>query len=312
MDLRQLRYFVTIAETQSLSKAGERLHIAQPALSLQLASLEDELSTRLFDRRSRGVTLTENGTILLRHAMHILQSVNNAVSELKTQDISIAGRVVIGFTGTVAAVVATRTIRQVRRKYPNVLLTVMESSIRRLVEQLERDELDLAIVVNELDRTSINVQAVAMEDFCLYGARDASDGTTSTDWVAISQLPLLLSGPANISRQIVDQAARASGVRLVAAAEIDTTHLQKEAVLAGLGYSILPRSACLDNEKPHFWVREIVKPNLQAVISLASSKVRLPSQAQEAVKGVMLEICHDLVEKGVWKPPPTGAKQKFA
>ena len=179
MDLRQLRYFVTIAETQSLSKAGERLHIAQPALSLQLASLEDELSTRLFDRRSRGVTLTENGAILLRHAMHILQSVNNAVSELKTQDISIAGRVVIGFTGTVAAVVATRTIRQVRRKYPNVLLTVMESSIRRLVEQLERDELDLAIVVNELDRTSINVQAVAMEDFCLYGARDASDGTTS-------------------------------------------------------------------------------------------------------------------------------------
>jgi LysR family transcriptional regulator, nitrogen assimilation regulatory protein len=78
MELRQLRYFVAIAAAGSLSKASERLRIAQPALSLQLANLEAYLGTKLFERYNRGVRLTQSGTMLLQHAVTILKGVNDA------------------------------------------------------------------------------------------------------------------------------------------------------------------------------------------------------------------------------------------
>ena len=254
------------------------------------------------------MTLTANGAILLRHAVQILQSVNHAVAELKTQDISISGRVSFGLPGTAAGVLATVVIRHVRRKYPNVLLTILENSVHGLVHKLERGEVDLAILVNQLDRTSLDVVPVAMEDFCLYGLAEVSDGSKTLDWADISRLPLLLSGPSTTSREFIDQAARASGVRLTPVAEIDAIHLLKDAVLGGLGFAILPRSACREGERDSFWLRDIHKPSLQALIAVASSKVRLVTQAQEAVRCTIMEVCRDLVEKGVWSPAPGNAK----
>ena len=300
MDLRKLRYFVAIAETHSLSKASERLNIAQPALSVQLAALEDELSAKLFERGSRGVTLTPKGAQLLTHARRILQSVNVAVDEIKTQDPSMSGHVTVGMPGTVAGVVTSAIIRQVRSKYPNILLRVIEDTNKALIRHVERNEVDVAIVLDQLESAGLQIVPVALESFCLLGPVDQSDGTFTTDWAALSGLPLLLTGSNNMSRKLVDQAARASGIQLIPVAEIDSTHLLKEAVLSGLGYAVLPGSACQEAERPSFWVRKILRPELQAVIAVVN--LGAAPAPQQAVRATILEVCQALVDRGVWQP----------
>ena len=96
MELRVLRYFLTVAKEQSFTKAAEQLHITQPTLSRQLAAFEEELGTKLFVRKGKSVTLTEEGILLKRRALEILDLEERTLEELKRADELIEGTVTIG------------------------------------------------------------------------------------------------------------------------------------------------------------------------------------------------------------------------
>src|SRR5262245_19763197 len=102
MELRQLRYFVGVAEAGSLLKASSRLHVAQPALGQQVAALEDELGSKLFERSSRGMSLTEAGRTFLEHAKAVLANVERARAAVRETAAVPRGEVVIGFPTTIA------------------------------------------------------------------------------------------------------------------------------------------------------------------------------------------------------------------
>src|SRR5262245_1478076 len=137
MELRQLRYYVGVSEAGSLLKASTRLHIAQPALGAQITALEDEVGARLFERSSRGVTLTEAGKTFLEHAKVVLADVERARQAVRDTSAVPRGDVVIGFPTTVALAATVPVVRACRERLPQVRLKVIEAYSGFLREWLQ-------------------------------------------------------------------------------------------------------------------------------------------------------------------------------
>ena len=148
MEVHQLRYFVAVAEEGGFSLAAERVHVAQPSLSQQIQKLEAEIGQRLFDRLSRGVSLTEAGQKLLPFARRILMELSDAQRSVDECQQNIAGTVALGIIPTVAPYIIRPLLRACAETYPGVTLHLLEDVTERLVRALEQGELDVALVSN--------------------------------------------------------------------------------------------------------------------------------------------------------------------
>ena len=147
MDLRHLRYFVAVAEERHFTRAAERLGIKQPPLSLQIKQLEQELGTPLFRRLTRGVELTEPGTLLLNEARQILEQVERTKANVQRRARAETGRIRVGFAGaTYFQPRVPGLIQAFRKRYPNVLLLPVQSNTPQLVEALRSGSVDVAFV----------------------------------------------------------------------------------------------------------------------------------------------------------------------
>ena len=145
MDLRQLRYFVTVAEEGSVTRAAERLHIAQQSLSQQIRSLEAELGAPLFERSSRGVALTDVGAVLLREGRPVLAQTERAVEAARRAARGEGSVLRVGFLSSVANYMLPPIVRAFRARHPEVTLHVEDASIAMLVERLRAGELDAGV-----------------------------------------------------------------------------------------------------------------------------------------------------------------------
>jgi LysR family nitrogen assimilation transcriptional regulator len=127
MELRQLRYFVAIADAGSLTEAARRLGVAQPALSQHVLALEAELQTRLLDRGARGVRLTPAGLTLLEHALVVMRDVERTKEAVSAGGSELVGRVAIGLPTTVAIVLGAPLLKAAFAAYPRVHIHLVES-----------------------------------------------------------------------------------------------------------------------------------------------------------------------------------------
>lgn len=146
MDLKRIRNFVTLAEAGSFRRASERLHLAQPPLSVSIQKLEAELGTRLFDRGPAGVTLTMAGEAVLREAKRLLFFERQVVAAAHDAISGIGGTLRIGFVGTTTFGMLQRLVPAYRAQYPAVELKLQEAPSISIVEQLEHGTLDLGLV----------------------------------------------------------------------------------------------------------------------------------------------------------------------
>lgn len=147
MELRHLRYFITVAEEGHITRAAERLGMQQPPLSQQIRALERELDVQLFRRKPRGVELTDAGTAFLERARAILDEVDRAFSTARRTARGEQGRVVVGFTGSAPFhPFVPRVIRAFREMYPLVSLVLEESGSSELVQGLHNEDIDAAFI----------------------------------------------------------------------------------------------------------------------------------------------------------------------
>lgn len=152
MELRHLRYFVAVAEELHFTRAAARLGIQQPPLSQQIRQLEEELSTKLFRRLTRGVELTESGKLLLEEAHRILNQVERTKTDVMSLARGTTGHIRVGFGGaTYFQPMVSHIIRAFRERYPNVVLTPEQSVTARLLAGLSRNEVDVAFVRPPID-----------------------------------------------------------------------------------------------------------------------------------------------------------------
>lgn len=147
MELRHLRYFVTLAETLHFGQAAQRLHISQPPLSQQIKALEEEIGVSLLERTRRKVELTEAGRAFLPAARRILDDTEQAVRLAQRAAQGEVGELRIGFTGSLPFTeVMPNIIYRFRRAYPDVQLNLREAPSTRQIEQLQNDRLDIGFL----------------------------------------------------------------------------------------------------------------------------------------------------------------------
>lgn len=146
MELRHLRYFIAVAEERGFTAAAERLRVAQPALSVQVRALEEEIGAPLFSRAGHRTELTEAGQAFLARARSVLASLAHAALEAKEIAIGLAGTVVLSFIASASRDLVPGTVRRMREVAPGVHLRLVEMTTTEQLAALQRGEVDLAIV----------------------------------------------------------------------------------------------------------------------------------------------------------------------
>lgn len=151
MEIRVLRYFLTVVREESITKAAEVLHITQPTLSRQLSQLEEEVGVTLFTRGARKITLTNEGILLRRRAEEILQLVDKTEKELAEQDEQVEGKISIG-CGEIASVqLLPKLFQSFREKYPQVSFDIFTATADLVKEQMEKGLLDMGLLLEPID-----------------------------------------------------------------------------------------------------------------------------------------------------------------
>jgi DNA-binding transcriptional LysR family regulator len=167
MELRQLRYFVTVAEQGGFSLAAGRLHISQPPLSVQVGNLERELGVRLFDRGNRGVSLTAAGRVLFEEAQAVLARLEQARLRALQTDRGEAGTLSVGFVSIADYGILPPALKSFRARFPQVEVQLHELTTDAQIHALRDARLDLGIALAPVDEPDLQFHSVAREALVL-------------------------------------------------------------------------------------------------------------------------------------------------
>ncbi len=286
MDLKQLEYFVRVAELGSFTRASIALDIAQPALSRQVRLLEVELRQNLLTRNGRGATPTEAGKLLLEHARGILHQVARAREELGRVRGALAGRVAIGLPPSLARVLTVPLTRAFRQQLPEAQLSISESLSAAMQESLTDGRLDIAVLYNAQPTAGIEISPLLVEALWLVQQRPpglAEDPVAPIALREVAKLPLVIPSRPNAIRMHVETEMAGIGCRPAVALEIDGVAAILDLVADGAGSAILSRIAVTSSINPSaFSVRAISEPPLRTRLSLAVSAQRPATLTQQA------------------------------
>jgi LysR family nitrogen assimilation transcriptional regulator len=303
MDLKQLEYFVRVAELGSFTRAAVALDIAQPALSRQVRLLEVELHQTLLTRNGRGAVPTEAGKLLLAHGRGILHQVDRAREELGRVRGSLAGRVAVGLPSSLARVLTVPLTRAFRQQMPDATISISEGLSVAMQESLVNGRLDIAVLYNAQPSAEVEIAPLLEEELLLVQPRppgleeDPAPGPISLR--EVSGLSLVIPSRPNAIRMHIESAMANIGCRPHIALEIDGVSAILDLVADGAGCAVLSRNAVDNSVRPSaFRVRAIHDPVLRTQVSLATSSLRPATLTQQTT----LALLHETV-KLVMRPP---------
>lgn len=316
MDLKQLEYFVRVAELGSFTRAAVALDVAQPALSRQVRLLEVELRQNLLTRNGRGAIPTEAGLLLLQHGQGILHQVALAYDELGAARGALAGRVSIGLPPSLSKLITVPLIHAFRKALPHAQLTLTEGFSLLMLEGLRAGNLDMAVLYNPDKSPELEITTLHTEELVLISPRVslASAGNRASRSKAakgahakakvtanpvapiplneVANLPLILPSRRNAFRILIEGEMITIGRKPNILLEVDGLNAILNLVKDGLGHAVLPAYTLsnFDNVDP-FAVRAIHSPRILSRLDLVWSSRRpttaTQKKAQEVVRAVV-------------------------
>jgi DNA-binding transcriptional LysR family regulator len=246
MELRQVRYFLALAEECHFGRAAARLHVAQPALSQQIKQLEHELGTPLFHRSTRHVELTEAGRQLTEHARTLLAEAERARAHMAELATGQAGRVSVGFIGTATYDVLPRVARTVRARLPHVTLDLHgELLTPQLVEGLQTGAYDLAVVRPSPQAEGVSVTPLRTEPLvAVLPSQHPLAGGGKVSLAALANEPFVIhpAQPRSAMYDVVLAACARAGFQPTSLVEVGETATLVVLVAAGHGVALVPQS----------------------------------------------------------------------
>src|SRR5574343_1521971 len=271
MDLRQLEYFVRVAELGSFTRAAQVLGIAQPALSRQVRLLGVELRQNLLVRNGRGAPPTEAGQLLLEHGRGILHQVERAREELGRVRSGLVGRVALGMPPSVARVLTVPLTRAFRQRLPEAQLSISEGLSTAMQENLHNGRLDIAVLYNPSPLPGVEYQPLVEEELLLVQPRppglQEDPPPPPLPLQDIVALPLVIPSRSNAIRMHVEAEMAALGCKPRIALEIDGVSAILDLVADGAGCAILSRHAVMHSVRPSAYaVRPIGQPPLRIAL----------------------------------------------
>jgi LysR family transcriptional regulator, regulatory protein for tcuABC len=306
MDMRQLKYFVQIVESGSLSKASRQLFIAQPALSTQMSRLEEEVGKPLLLRSSRGVKPTENGEALYHHARFVLRQLDQAVSVARRERSNASGRVNLGMAPTTVCALGLPLIKHLKAKYPGIVLNVVEALSGHLEHMTRLGELDLAILFSTTAALDLTVEPLLEEELFVILPRDSEMVALNRDGITLrelAELPLILPSLGHGLRRRITLEFERVNLSVDPVAEIDSLPLLMHCVADGIGATIKPMAAvhALDNT-PERWrclrISDAQMVRRNYLYALAPEKL---SQVAAIVRDEIRRVVEFLVESNSWQ-----------
>ncbi|MFR5875025.1 MAG: LysR family transcriptional regulator [Eubacterium sp.] len=204
MEIRVLRYYLTVVREENITKAAEVLHITQPTLSRQLAQLEEEVGVKLFNRGTRKITLTDEGILLRRRAEEILSLVDKTEQELLEQDEQVEGKITIGCGETEAVQILPKLFAEFSQKYPNVTFDIFTATADLVKEQMDKGLVDIGLLLEPIDIEKYEFIRLPIKEkwVVLMKADDKlaeKEVITAKD---LSKLPLVLPRRMNVQNEL--------------------------------------------------------------------------------------------------------------
>ncbi|HXD42227.1 MAG TPA: LysR substrate-binding domain-containing protein [Ramlibacter sp.] len=300
MDLKQLEYFVRVAELGSFTRAAVALDVAQPALSRQVRLLEVELRQNLLTRNGRGATPTEAGKLLLEHGRGILHQVERAREELGRVRGALAGRVAIGLPPSVAKAMTVPLIREFRRRMPEAALSISEGLSVAMHESLATGRLDIALLYNATPSAGIELTALLEEPLFLVqrqaGRAQPASKPRPVRLREVANLPLVIPSRPNAIRMQVESEMANLGCRPKVALEIDGVGAILDLVEDGAGSAVLSRNAVATSARPQaFVLRPISAPAVRSKLAMATSSQRPATLTQKAALELIKSLAQQLI-----------------
>jgi LysR family nitrogen assimilation transcriptional regulator len=298
LDLRQLRYFVAVAERGGFAAAASTLNIAQSALSRHVKELERELGGALLERGARGVTVTESGKVLLARGRWLFGTIDDIKAEVRTENREPSGTVRLGAPSSLADIFYAPLAHLVVKRFPRVRLELSEGLTEGMCDRLLRGELDLAVVTTPQPNDHLDYETLVVEQVFLIGPpRD----------------PLLKRGKLTrkefegLPAAIVPLSRNPFPPTVPFSLRVDSAVPMKRIVASGLGYGLLPFSG-IHEEIEAGKLSAALLPWMRADRVLALPRGRPVSRATREVFTGLMQVCQDLVDEGkilVAKPRKT-------
>lgn len=294
MDLKQLNYFMHVADLGSYTRASEFLNVAQPILSRQIRQLEIELRRNLLIRHGRGVQLTESGTALLRHARLILQQVDRAQEELTAANGQLNGRIVLGMPPMVSRLMAVDIIKQFRAELPSASLAVVEAFSTSLQESLHIGRVHVALLNSPGHSADLTSRLLHREHLCLVvpsgDARFAADRAVTADLLAT--LPLIMPRAPNTYRTLFEREMARLNQKPNIVLEIDSMETTLDLVAEEMGYAILsPRSITQMGGTRGLKAVPLRNPIVENHLFMSVSAKHTLTRLQSELMRIVAEVC---------------------
>lgn len=295
MQYRQLRYFVKIVEAGSFSRAAGTIHVAQPALSQQIAELEEEMGLKLLHRTPRGVQPTPAGEVLFERASSILRRLDELPGLLKSSTGAIAGTVSVGIVASLAEVLIGSVVEHFKSTFPNVMLKCLDGDSETLGARVHDRTLDLAVVFeHELVPTFLRLP-IYDQRFYLVGKPLPGKSRSSISIKDIGTLPLVLPGDNIERRRLIDEAFAAAKIAPNVIAEANNLSSELSAVRTGIGHTILNMEelpkGCETFAKPL-----IIEPPITMTCSVISSGDFNLTTAGEAARTSIAALVRSFIQ----------------
>ena len=240
----RLKVFRTVAEHLNFRKAAEHLFLTQPAVTLQIKALEDDLGIRLFDRAANRVSLTPQGSLLLSYAKKIAALISQAEQELGSEDGKVSGDLSLGVSTTIAQYVLPRLLGAFLDEHPRVQFSLHSGNTDEIVHRLLDDKLSIGLIEGPARDRGLRTEPFMQDELVLILPRAFASDRMSREQLVSSNLLMREQGSG--SRRVVEHALDNAGLKLKSfknVMDLDSTEAIKSAVEVGLGIGFVSRWA---------------------------------------------------------------------
>ncbi|GFZ59707.1 MULTISPECIES: LysR family transcriptional regulator [Pseudomonas syringae group] len=290
LNLNHLHTFSLVIAHGSFSAAAERLHLTQPAVSLQIRQLEDQLNLKLIERVGKRLKPTSAGTTLLEHIARIEAVVEDALLELSSHASGVAGKVAIGTGATACIHLLPPMLQALRRRFAQLDVRVSTGNTDGILKAVEENRLDLALVTLPASGRSLHITPLLEDEFVAIFASSQQPIAAEMTPEHLCELPLVVFEAGSSTRLLINEWFLQAGIRVKPVMELGSIEAIKEMVAAGLGYSIVPRMAVAAvHHRRGLQVLQLV-PGLSRTLGIALRQDKPVSKALRQV----LDALHNL------------------
>lgn len=303
MEIYQLKTFATVAELGHLTRAADKLHVSQPAVSGQIRALEEALEVSLFERGPAGMTLTVAGRKLLPYAEEVIRAAKQMRSAAESIRGRLQGSIRVGTVSDPGYLRIGVFLAKVVEQYPLIDVELHQESSGEIIEQLRAGKLDVGFYFGA--SLQVPVEGLKLRDmtYRIIAPHDWTERIAAADWVALAAMPWVMSPPNSSHRRMIADAFASHGLEPRRAVEADQESVIADLVASGVGLSIAREEAALAGVEAGRWV--IWEP---ARISTTLWFVYPTREAASPVIKALIEVLRDVWELPAPKAEPPASQ----